>query len=325
MSLTAQVYTDAGIAEYDDLATARDADGETWVHATNPDEETVEALREAFGLHPLALDDLFERSRPKTTEYDDHAFVLLKTARLSGEDVAFHKEVRTEPVGLFLGTNWLVTVSLSEDSLSIATDRLRQYPERVAARGADFLAYRVIDGVVDRYFDVLDELEDDIEAIERRVLDETDPELLAELNDVRRDLLAFRKVVWPGREAVGVLSRGDVPQVSDANETYFRDTYDHLVAVVDLIETYRDLTTGSRDIYLNTVSMSTNEVMKTLTVVAAVFIPLTFVAGVYGMNFAESPYAMPELTWRYGYPAVLVGMGAVAALLVATFRRHDWI
>jgi len=325
VSLTARTYTDAGVEEYAEPAAAREAPGETWVHATAAEDGTVERLRETFGLHALAVEDVRDGSRPKTTAYDDHVFVLVKTARLAGGDVAFHKEIRTEPVGVFLGDDWMVTLSVTDDALSAATDRLLAHPDRITARGVDFLAYRLLDSVVDGYFDVLDDVEDDIEAIESRVLDETDPELLAELNDVRRDLLAFRKVVWPAREAVGTLSRGDVPQVTEETETYFRDVYDHLVAVVDLIETYRDLTTGSRDIYLNTVSMSTNEVMKTLTVVAAIFIPLTFVAGVYGMNFSGSPYAMPELGWRYGYPAVMVGMGAVAALLLVGFRRQGWL
>ncbi|MFW5948751.1 MAG: magnesium/cobalt transporter CorA, partial [Halolamina sp.] len=188
-----------------------------------------------------------------------------------------------------------------------------------------FLAYRVLDAVVDDYFDVLDEIEDDIEAVEERVLNHREPEILEELNGVRRDLLAFRKVAWPAREAVSALTRGDVPQVDERNEKYFRDVYDHLVQVVDLIETYRDLTGGSRDIYLNAVSQSTNDVMKTLTVVATIFIPLTFVVGVYGMNFSGTPLSMPELGWTYAYPATMLGMTLVAALMLGHFRRQGWL
>jgi magnesium transporter len=251
----------------------------------------------------------------------------VKTTRLSQrDDVAFGKEIHTQSVGLFVGDGWLVTVAPSELELIAPTaPAWTRNSDRVVDRGADFLAYRVLDAVVDDYFDVLDEIEDDIESVEERVLGHPQPEILEELNGVRRDLLAFRKVTWPAREAVGALSRGDIPQVAEANEKYFRDVYDHLVQVVDLIETYRDLTGGSRDIYLNAVSQSTNDVMKTLTVVATIFIPLTFVVGVYGMNFAGTELSMPELGWRYAYPATMLGMTLVAALMIAHFRRQGWL
>lgn len=153
-----------------------------------------------------------------------------------------------------------------------------------------------MDAIVGEYFDILDEIEADMETVEERILSEPDPQVIEELNSIRQSLLAFRRVTWPAREAVSSLSRGDIPQVDDTNEKYFRDIYDHLVQVVDHIETYRDRTSGSQDIYLNTVSQSTNNVMKTLTAVATIFIPLTFVAGIYGMTFADTPFAMPELS-----------------------------
>ncbi|SEO29002.1 magnesium transporter [Halogranum amylolyticum] len=328
MSLHAMVYTSDGVERYDDVDAALGAPGETWVHADDAEPAEMRTLRDRFGIHQLAVEDVRnEQTRPKTEEYQTHTFVLLKTAHLSQrDDIAFHKEVRTNPVGFFVGEEWLVTMSTVDvDVVSPAASRWTNDGRRFANRGTDFLAYRIMDTVVDEYFDVLDEIEDDIEAIEERVLEEPDPELLEELNAVRRDLLAFRKVAWPAREAIAYLSRGDIPQVAERNEKYFRDVYDHLVQVVDLIETYRDLTGGSRDIYLNTVSQSTNEVMKTLTVVATIFIPLTFVVGVYGMNFADTPYAMPELYWTFGYPATMLGMGMLAGLLLVHFRRQEWI
>ena len=328
MTLYATVYTEGGVERYEDVGTAVTASGETWVHAEAPTDEELRTLRERFDIHQLAVEDVLEEgTRPKTEEYDTHTFVLLKTTRLSQrDDVAFHKEIQTNAVGFFLGRDWLVTLSAAGVNIVEPTaDRWRRHSERFAHRGTDFLAYRIMDGIVDQYFAVLDELEDDIEAVEERVLEEPNPELLEALNGVRRDLLAFRKVAWPAREAIAFLSRGDIPEVADQNEKYFRDVYDHLVQVVDLIETYRDLTSGSRDIYLNTVSQSTNEVMKTLTVVATIFIPLTFVAGVYGMNFAGTPYAMPELSWTYGYPATMLGMTVIAVLMLVHFRRQGWI
>ena len=328
MSLSAVVYTSDGAEPYDDVGAAIAAPGETWVHATPGEASDLEAIQRRFDVHPLAIEDaLDEHTRPKVEEYDDHTFVLIKTTQLSQrDDVAFGKEIHTQSVGLFVGDGWLVTLAPPDLELvdPTAPSWLKQ-GSRVADRGADFLAYRVLDAVVDDYFDVLDEIETDIEAVEERVLTQPEPEILEELNGVRRDLLAFRKVAWPAREALSTLSRGDIPQIAERNEKYFRDVYDHLVQVVDLIETYRDLTSGSRDIYLNAVSQSTNDVMKTLTVVATIFIPLTFVVGVYGMNFAGTPFAMPELGWTYGYPATMLGMALVAALMLVQFRRQGWL
>ncbi|MFW6320814.1 MAG: magnesium/cobalt transporter CorA [Halohasta sp.] len=327
MSVRAMVYTADGVERYEDVAAALAAPGGTWVHADGVDATDLDPLADRFGIHPLAVEDILdEGTRPKTEEYDSHTFVLLKTVRLSQrDDVAFHKEIGSHTVGFFIGGDWLVTMAATDTAVDPDAERWVKNAQRVADRGTDFLAYRIMDGIVDDYFAVLDEIEDDIEAVEERVLDEPDPRILEDLNDVRRDLLAFRKVAWPARESLSHLSRGDIPQVADANEKYFRDVYDHLVQVVDLIETYRDLTGGSRDIYLNAVSQSTNEVMKRLTVVATIFIPLTFVVGVYGMNFAGTPFAMPELSWTYSYPAVMLGMGVLAGLMLVHFRRLDWI
>ena len=327
MSLTATVYTTDGIERHQDLAVATTS-GESWGQSRDDESTELQTLRDRFEIHQLAIEDIVgEQTRPKTEEYETHTFVLMKTTELSQrEEIEFKKEVRTHPVGFFIGEDWLVTLSaIALDVVEPTSARWTQHSDRFANRGTDFLAYHIMDGIVDDYFEVLDDIEADIEAIEERVLTDPGPQMLEELNGVRRDLLAFRKVAWPAREAISYLSRGDIPEVDDGNEKYFRDVYDHLVQVVDLIETYRDLTGGSRDIYLNAVSQSTNEVMKTLTVVATIFIPLTFVVGVYGMNFAESPFAMPELYWTYSYPAVMVGMTVIAGLMLVHFRRQDWI
>lgn len=326
MMVNARVYASDGTAEYDDIDAALSAEGGTWVHASELEDAEETPFRDRFGIHPLAVEDVLDKqTRPKTEEFETHTFVLMKTARLSQRDeVEFHKEVQTQSVGLFIGDDWLVTMTAEAvetiDPTAATWDR-----HRFGDRGMDFLAYRIMDKIVDSYFLLLDDIENDIEVIEERVLQEPEPETLEDLNDVRRDLLAFRKVAWPAREAVSSLSRGDVPQVAAENEKYYRDLYDHLIQVVDLIETYRDLSGSSRDIYLNAVSHSTNEVMKTLTLVATIFIPLTFVAGIYGMNFADSPLAMPELYWEYGYPAVMLGMTILTGVLVWYFRAQDWL
>ena len=310
----------------EELEAVREANGTAWVRATEASTEELDRVAEVFGIHPLAVEDVVNNVRPKTEEFTEYTFVLVKEAELARGAPSFEEEVRDEPVGVFLGDGWVCT--LSTDAIE-AVDRIWRAVERgdgrLLKRGPDFTAYRVVDALVDEYFDLLDYVESEIESIEETVLVSTDIETLERINAVRRDLLAFRKTAWPTREAIGVLARGDPDQIRQENEKYYRDVYDHLVHVVDLVGTYRDLVNGARDIYLNTVAQSTNEVMKTLTVVATIFLPLTFIAGIYGMNFADGAYAMPELGWDYGYPAAMAGMALVGVLMLAYFRRAEYI
>ena len=324
--ISAVVYADGQAMEYEDLTAARTAVGTTWVHVTDATPDEVEAVSSAFDLHSLTIEDIKNDVRANVQEFNAYTFVLVKSASLTPGDTTFDKEVKTTPLGLFIGPDWVVTLSTGAvPSVQRVMDAVGRGDERLLHRGPDFTAYRVIDVVVDAYFDLLDEIETDIEQIEEEVTTSTDIETLERINDVRRDLLSFRKQVWPAREAIGVLARGDPKQIQPQTEKYFRDVYDHLVQIVDLTETYRDLVAGARDIYLNTVSQSTNEVMKVLTVVATIFIPLTFVVGVYGMNFADSPYNMPELGWAFSYPAVMIGMVIVVAVLLAHFRQRGYL
>jgi magnesium transporter len=307
----------------DDLRAAREAVGTTWVRASGDD---IGPVAEAFGLHALTVEDVRNNVRPKTEEFDGYTFLLVKDADLRRGEQTFEEEIDDRPVGIYVGDDWLVTLSESPvPAVGAVWDRVVSGDDRLAGRGPDFAAYRVLDLLVDEYFDILDQVETQLEAIEEEVLESTDIDVLEGLNAVRRDLLAFRKIAWPTREAVDTFARGRPEQVHAETEKYYRDVYDHLVQVVDLTETYRDLASGARDIYLNTLSQSTNEVTKALTVVATIFIPLTFIAGVYGMNFAGGPLAMPELGWTYGYPAVMAGMGLVGAVLLVSFRRRGWI
>ncbi|WP_135662024.1 magnesium/cobalt transporter CorA [Halorhabdus rudnickae] len=324
--IDALVYDGAGVESYDDLGAARAAAGTTWVHVGEATSGEIDAVADTFDLHPLAIDDVRNNVRAKAEEFSAYTFALVKTARLTRGETTFEEEIDDEPVGVFVGEDWLVTVATgSAESIARVQEAVRRGDERLLERGPDFTAYRVLDVIVDDYFEVLDRLERQIEAIEDEVVDSPDADLLGEINSVRRELLSFRKVVWPVREALAVLSRGDLKHVREGTEKYYRDVYDHLVQLVDLLETYRDLVVGTRDIYLNALSQSTNEVMKVLTVVATIFIPLTFVVGVYGMNFADSAYNMPELTWEFGYPAVLLGMAGVAVVMVFYFRRQSYI
>ncbi|WEL21452.1 magnesium/cobalt transporter CorA [Halorhabdus sp. BNX81] len=324
--IDALVYDGTGVESVEDIAAARAADGTTWVHVEDASDAEIDAVADAFDLHALAIEDVRNNVRAKSEEFSAYTFALVKTARLTRGETTFEEEIDDEPVGLFIGDDWLVTVATgSADPVARVQESVRRGDERLLERGPDFTAYRVLDVLVDSYFEILEHLEGQIEAIEDEVVESPDADLLGEINSVRRELLSFRKVVWPVRETLAVLARGDVTTIHADTQKYYRDVYDHLVQLVDLLETYRDLVVGTRDIYLNALSQSTNEVMKVLTVVATIFIPLTFVAGVYGMNFSGGPYNMPELTWEFGYPAVMLGMAGVAALMVFYFRRQSYL
>lgn len=320
--ISAVVDDGSDVTTYDDLDAARAASGTTWVQATDSSNDEFQSVAETFDIHPLAIEDVRQNIRSKAEQFPTYTFVLLKTATLARGDTAFHEEIRSERVGFFIGDDWVVTLSAqSVPAIDRLWQRIVRGDHRPLERGADFTAYRLIESIVDEYFEVLDQLEDRIEAVEETVLTSADEATLNSINDIRRELLLFRKLTWPFRETIGLLARGDSNQIQPATEKYYRDVYDHLVQIVELTETYRDLVGGARDIYLNTVSQSTNDVMKTLTVVATIVLPLTLVAGIYGMNFET----MPELTWPFGYPAVLLGMLSIALLLLMYFRQQQYI
>ena len=326
MTISSVVFNAEGINEYEDLAEAKAAEGTTWVRMTEGSKAQIEQIEKVFGIHPLAIEDVVNEVRPKVEEFNDYTLVVIKTAKLAGAEATFEEEIRTEAVGVVIGTDWVVTMSTGSDGpVERVWHAVTSGDERLLQRGPDFTAYRVLDVIVDEYFHLLDAIQDQIEAIEEEVVVSTKIETLEAINSVRRDLLSFRKTAWPTREVLSVLARGGPSQIQQPSEKYFRDVYDHLVAIVDLIETYRDLVVGTRDIYLNTLSQSTNEVMKVLTVVATIFLPLTFVVGIYGMNFDGGPYNMPELGWTFGYPAVMLGMGFVAGAMLVYFRQQGYL
>jgi magnesium transporter len=326
VTVDALSFDDGGVTATGAADAARAAPGTTWVRLVDPTAEERDAVMAAFDLHPLSIEDVEGEGRPKVEEFPSHTFILVKAATLRGGDVAFEEELRVQPVGLFVGPDWLVTYERAALSpIERVWERVESGDGRLLARGPDFTACQVVDRIVDEYFGLLDEVQTIIERVEDDVLSDPGIWVLEDLNAVRRDLLSIRRLLWPTREAVTVLARGDPPEVQGETEKYFRNVYDHLVQLVELTETYRDLASGARDIYLNALSVSTNEVMKKLTVVATIVLPLTFVVGVYGMNFGETRWNMPELLWPYGYPAVMLGMGLVAFVLVVYFRREGWL
>jgi len=310
------------VASAEELVGLRRRDSVTWVDVVGlHDVETVRRVGELFGLHPLALEDVLNTGhRPKTEPFPDHHFVLTKSVRLG-------TGLESEQVSIFFGHGFVVTFQeTAADPFDGVRERLRTGRRKIRSSDADYLAYALLDAMVDELFPVLEGLGERLEALEEEVIERPDSGSLQEIHRLRRELLVLRRATWPQREVVQVLERDESGLIAADTRPFLRDCYDHVIQVLDFIETYRELASGLLDIYLSGVSNRMNEVMKVLTVIATLFIPLTFIAGIYGMNFdpAVSAWNMPELGWRYGYPASLALMAAVAVVLLLYFRRKGW-
>jgi magnesium transporter len=294
-----------------------------WVNVDGlGDQSTLEELQEHFGLHPLAMEDVVNvHQRPKVDDYGDHLFVALRM--FEGSD-----GLRDEQITLFLGDGWVITFQERPgDCLDPVRGRARQGRPRLRAGGADYLAYAIIDAIVDHLFPVLERYGDRLEELEEQIFEATDNEPALRLQRIKRDLVSVRRVVWPLREALGQLSREDSELVRDETRVFLRDAYDHSVQLLDLVESDREIASGLKDAHMTVISNRMNEVMKVLTIIGTIFIPLGFIAGLYGMNFdpGASPWNMPELGWAFGYPAALLLMVAVAGGLLLFFRRKGWL
>ncbi|MGD2110206.1 MAG: magnesium/cobalt transporter CorA [Phycisphaerae bacterium] len=291
----------------------------TWIDVQGfGDEETIRAIGDIFGLHPLALEDVVNvPQRPKTETFDDHLFWISRMA-MPVHDGA----VQTEQVSLVLGRNHLLTFQERYgDVLDPVRIRIRQGKGPIRKAGPDYLAYAILDAIIDGFYPILESFGEYLERLEEGIMDSPHPGLLHKLHRVKRELLAIRRAVWPQRELVSELVRGDSEFVSAMVCTYLRDVYDHCVQIIDVVETYRELTGGLMDVYLSSIGNRQNEVMKVLTIMASIFIPLTFMAGIYGMNFEN----MPELHGKWAYPILLLAMLLVALGMIIYFRRKGWL
>ena len=320
LDYTVDRLEEAKLQSVGDILPYRDSPTTTWINASGVhDEEVIRAIGDHFGLHPLIQEDIAHTGqRPKLESYDDHVYVVSKM--LYHDDVEDH--LRAEQVSFVLGGNYLL--SFQEDPGDIfdpVRKRIREGRGHIRSRGPDYLTYALLDVIVDHYFVILEELGGRTEEIEDAVLDDPRPETQARINDLRRDLIFMRRMTWPVRELLSQLERLDSPLWSEETRPFVRDTYDHAVQVLDLVESLRDVVGGLTDLYMTSLSNRMNEIMKVLTIIGTIFIPLTFVAGIYGMNFEY----MPELTVWYGYPAVMAAMAAMAFALLLYFRRKEWI
>lgn len=284
------------------------------------DPSVVRAIGDRFGIHSLALEDVLNvPQRPKVEWYGDHLLVVLREIRYPElpEQMAFLLADR-------------VVVSFQErpgDAFELVRERLRQGKGRIRAEGADFLLYSLCDSVLDAFFPTLERLGDAVEEMEGRVIVSPVPETFVAIRRLKRQLLAVRHAVWPARDALNLLLIEEHALIRPGTKVFFRDCYDHTIQLMDMVETFREMASGLVDEYMSAVSNRMNEIMKVLTVVSTIFIPLTFIVGIYGMNFdtKASPYNMPELNWEYGYPALMLLMAGVAGGMLYFFRRKRWI
>lgn len=285
----------------------------------------IEVLREVgarFGLHGLALEDIHNlHQRPKVESYEDGLFIVTQMARHSDG-------FSTEQISMFIRDRFLITFQEEAgDCFDTIRNRLRRGSGRLRASGPDYLAYALLDAVIDDYFPVLERYGERIELMEERALADLPEHLLTDVHHLKRDLLFVRRALWPQRELVNSLIRDDATPVTDSTRLYLRDCYDHVSQLIDMTETYREIASGLMDLYMMGVSNRMNEIMKVLTIIATIFIPLSFIASLYGMNFAHeaSPWNMPELRWYWGYPFALALMAAVAIAFLFAFWRKGWL
>ncbi|MBD3426791.1 MAG: magnesium/cobalt transporter CorA [Candidatus Omnitrophica bacterium] len=311
--------TEKSAAVADECAPLKGKKTVSWINVDGVhDAGIIENIGKSFGIHPMVLEDIMNTSqRPKFEDLGDYLFIVIKMIYYRQKS----KRVVVEQVSLILGENFVISFQEEEgDVFEAVRDRLKRSKGRVRTEGADFLAYALMDSVIDSYFSVLEGIGESIESLEEKVVSGSRAEDIADIHALKRDMIFLRRSIWPLREVISGILRAESGLVKSSTGLYFRDIYDHTIQVVDTIESFRDFVSGILDIYLSSLSNRMNEVMKVLTIFAAIFIPLTFIAGIYGMNFKY----MPELELKWGYFAVLGFMALVGVGMLAYFKRKKW-
>ncbi|MCL1980730.1 MAG: magnesium/cobalt transporter CorA [Proteobacteria bacterium] len=303
----------------DDILSQRGQGALLWVHCEGLDMiELISSLGHHCNVHPLVLEDILNtHQRPKFEQFDDHLFLVVKILRCDNS-----LKIRHEQISLLLFADMLITFRETADDLFNPVKlRLSGAKGRIRTLGVDYLAYTILDTVVDNYFALADTMEEAIETAESDLLRRPQPKTFAAIQMLRREMVLARKMITPQREMLLGLQRSESPLVKERNLPYFRDVFDHVLRVIDTLDSLRDLLNGMLDIYLSTVSNRMNEIMKVLTIFASIFIPLTFIAGVYGMNFDN----MPELHWRWAYPTLWIFFILLTGFLLFLFKRKKWL
>lgn len=301
----------------DDLIKEMKSDQVNWINLDGlTDSIIIEKLQSHFSLHALVIEDILMDQRPKSEEYDDHLFFTLKMLfRIEGDNIEY------EQISFVLGTNYLLSFQeIAGDLFDPFRERIRQDLGKVRKKKADYLLYRLVDIIIDNYYVILDAIGEQIEEIEGTIHTNSTDEAFHKIQSLKKELIYLRKAVYPLREALSKIAKGETSFVEEENLRYFSDIYDHSVHLLDSLDTYKDLTSSLMDIHINMMNRKMNEVMKLLTVITTIFIPLTFIAGIYGMNFKN----MPEIEWYYGYPTVLIVMGGVMIGMIIYFKKRKW-
>jgi len=292
----------------------------TWMNVVGlHDVKLIEGLGRAFDLHPLLLEDVLNtEQRPKLDDFESSVFLILRTLHYDEAT----SEISSEQISLVLGPDYLMTFQeIEEDPFEPIRERLRASKGRIRKLGPDYLAYALIDAIVDHYFVVLEKIGDGIEELGEAAVNDPSPETLHTIQTLKRELSYMRRSIWPLREVVSAFQRDGSALVQESTGVYLRDVYDHTIQVVETIEAFRDMVSGMFDTYLSSVSNRMNEVMKVLTIIATIFIPVTFIAGIYGMNFRN----MPELEWPWAYYGTLGLMAVVCVVMILYFRKKRWL
>lgn len=292
----------------------------TWINMTGlHDTDILQKLGDVFGIHPLILEDIVNTSqRPKLEDYGDYLFLVFKMLYHSSRDGS----IVSEQMSLVLGRNYVLSFQeIPGDIFDAIRERIRAGKGRIRKHGCDYLAYTLLDAVVDHYFVVLEDLGDRIDLLQEKVLVNTDRNIVHELHNLKKEVIFMRKNLWPLRELVSGLEKSESHLIHKTMIPYLRDVYEHTVQVLDTVESLRDVLSSVFEIYLSNMSNKMNETMKILTLIATIFIPLTFIAGVYGMNFEN----MPELKWEMGYAGVWIIMILTASGMCVFFKRKKWL
>lgn len=295
------------------------APGVTWINVNGIHNiGLIESLGKYFDLHPLTLEDIVNTiQRPKVEEFPNYVYAVLKMMAFDESTNRFD----IEHVSLILGENYVISFQEHEgDVFDYVRERIRNAKGRIRSLKADFLAYALMDAAVDHYFLAVERIGDRIEDMDDHILTHPKPEDIQEVHKMKREILSFRKAVWPLREEVGALEKSETSLIRPETKVFLRDLYDHIIQIIDMLETFRDILGGIHDTYLSSVSNRMNEIMKVLTIISTIFIPMTFIAGVYGMNFEH----MPELKWPFGYYLIWGIMLAIAVSLIFFFKRRKW-
>ena len=298
----------------------KDSPTVTWLNVSGLHEvDTLQKIANHFGIHPLVIEDILNTGhQPKTEIYEEYIFIIAKMVLFDGEN----ETTETEQVSIIMGKHFVITFQEKEgDIFDPIRKRIANPKGRLRQQGPDYLTYALLDVIVDNYYLIIQDLDSIIEELDEKVLESAEKSLIHNIQHLKRETLLLRKTIWPLRIAINTLMEEDTTLISDFTSPYLRDLYDHTNQVADTIETFREIVAGTMDVYLSTLSNRMNDVMKILTIIATIFIPLTFIAGIYGMNFQY----MPELSWPWGYPVIWLVMVSIGLSLVTFFRRKKWM